>query len=220
MDVVLNEYELRVLGSLIEKQIATPDYYPLTLNAVLNACNQKNHREPVVQYDEETVRRAIEAIKEKKLAYVFHGSESRVPKFGHLFPKAFDLNPAEVAVLCVLILRGPQTPGELRARTAHLCNFDQLSEVEKALQDLSARPRPLVAKLPRPSGSRESRYAQLLGGEVEIEEPSLPARPAPPSTPGRSDSERFTRLEEEIQILRRQYEELKQQFDNFRRQFD
>ncbi|MBO0799764.1 MAG: YceH family protein, partial [Blastocatellia bacterium] len=137
LEAVLNEYELRVLGTLVEKQIATPDYYPLSLNALTNGCNQKNHRDPVVSYDESVVSCALDGLKEKKLVYVFHGSEARVPKYGQIFPKAFDLNEAEVALMCVLILRGPQTPGELRSRTSHLYNFENLSDVENSLQILA-----------------------------------------------------------------------------------
>ncbi len=220
MEVVLNEYELRVLGSLVEKQIATPDYYPLTINALTNACNQKNHRDPVVSYDEATVIRALDALKEKKLGYVFHGSESRVPKYGHLFPKAFELNAAEVAVMCVLILRGPQTPGELRSRTAHLHTFEQLSDVEATVQNLSSRERPLIVRLPRQSGSRESRYAHLLAGEINLEEIVASPRTEPAAPHARVDTERLAKLEEEINSLRLELAELKQQFLNFKNQFD
>ena len=127
MNQTLNEYELRALGALVEKQISTPDYYPMTLNALVNACNQKNHRDPVVSYDETIVAKALDGLREKNLAYVFHGSESRTPKYGHLFPKAFDLSEAEVPLVCVLILRGPQTSGELRSRTQHLRGFESLA---------------------------------------------------------------------------------------------
>jgi uncharacterized protein YceH (UPF0502 family) len=226
LDVVLNEYELRVLGVLVEKQIATPDYYPLSLNAVTNGCNQKNQRDPVVSYDETTVTRAMDGLKEKKLAYAFHGSEARVPKYGHLFPKAFELNDAEVAVMCVLNLRGPQTPGELRSRTSHLYNFEQLSDVENTLQNLSSRERPLVVRLARLPGARESRYAHLLGGPVSLDDvapspPSLrvePTTPRPPAPP--ADDGRLARLEDEIKSMRREIDELKREFTNFKSQFE
>jgi uncharacterized protein YceH (UPF0502 family) len=220
VDVILNEYELRVLGSLVEKQIATPDYYPLTLNALTNACNQKSHRDPVVMYDEASVMRALDSLKEKNLAYVFHGSEARVAKYGHLFPKVFDLNEAEVAVMCVLMLRGPQTPGELRARTAHLYNFQQLSEVETTIQSLAARAETLVVKLLRQPGARESRYAHLLAGEINIEE--LASAPRPESAPPQvmAENKRLAKLEEDINFLRREVDDLKQQFVNFKRQFE
>jgi uncharacterized protein len=220
LDVVLNEYELRVLGTLVEKQIATPDYYPLSLNALTNGCNQKNHRDPVVSYDEATVTRAIDGLKEKKIVYVFHGSEARVAKYGHLFPKAFELNEAEVAVMCVLILRGPQTPGELRSRTSHLYNFEQLSDVENTLQNLSSREQPLVVKLVRLPGGRESRYAHLLGGPVSVDEVAAPPRTEPAAPRASADDGRLARLEDEIISMRRELDELKQEFTKFKNQFE
>jgi hypothetical protein len=218
--MVLNEYELRVLGALVEKQIATPDYYPMTLNALMNACNQKNHRDPVVAYDEAMVAKALETLREKNLAYVFYGSEARTPKYAHLFPKAFDLNEAEVALMCVLVLRGPQTPGELRSRTPHLHSFESLAEVESLLQGLSQREEPLVVKLPRQPGSRESRYAHLLGGEVAVEQAEGAPRAEPAMRPSRGESERVTKLEEEVATLRQELNELKQQFIEFKKQFE
>jgi uncharacterized protein YceH (UPF0502 family) len=220
LDVVLNEYELRVLGSLVEKQIATPDYYPLSLNALTNGCNQKNHRDPVVSYDEATVTRAMDGLKEKKLVYAFYGSEARVPKYGHLFPKAFELNDAEVAVMCVLILRGPQTPGELRSRTSHLYNFEQLSDVENTLQNLSSREKPLIVRVARLPGARESRYAHLLGGQVAVDDVVASPRTesAKPRLP--ADDERLARLEEEITSMRREFDELKREFAKFKSQFE
>jgi uncharacterized protein len=223
LDVVFNEYELRVLGVLVEKQISTPDYYPLSLNAVTNGCNQKNHRDPVVSYDEATVTRAMDGLKEKKLAYAFHGSEARVPKYGHLFPKAFELNDAEVAVMCVLILRGPQTPGELRSRTSHLYNFEQLGDVENTLQNLSSREHPLVVKLARLPGARESRYAHLLGSPVSpISIDDVAASPRTELTAPRAttDDGRLARLEEEINSMRREIDQLKQEFTKFKSQFE
>lgn len=216
MEKALNEFELRVLASLVEKQIATPDYYPLTLNSVVSACNQKNHRDPVVSYDESTTLRALDSLKEKKMVYTFHGSESRTVKYGHLFPKAFELNEEETALLCVLILRGPQTPGELRSRSAHLHQFESLPQVEEALQDLSTRESPLVVRLARQPGSRESRFAHLLGGEVE-------AAAAPVLTERRTvstDPSRLERLEAEVTALRTEVAELRNLFEQFRRQFE
>lgn len=220
MRIVLNEYELRTLGALVEKQIATPDYYPMTLNALVNACNQKNHRDPVVVYDEATVARALEGLREKNLAYVFHGSEARAPKYGHLFPKAFDLSEAEVPLMCVLILRGPQTPGELRSRSQHLRAFESLAEVESLLQGLSLREEPLIVKLPRQPGSRESRFAHLLGGAVEMEQ--IEAEPRAPSSVQQSQggNEKIAKLEEEVAALRRELNELNRQFAEFRKQFE
>jgi uncharacterized protein YceH (UPF0502 family) len=221
VDVVLNEYELRVIGALVEKQIATPDYYPMTLNALVNACNQKNHRDPVVSYDEATVVRALDSLREKKMAYTFHGSDSRVPKYGHLFPKAYELDEAETAVMAVLVLRGPQTPGELRSRTAHLHNFENLPEVETTLQNLSLRPQPLVVRLPRLTGSRESRFAHLLSGDINVEELAAAAeRSEATSSFSRGASDRVARLEEQVTTLQQELAELKEQFANFRKQFE
>jgi hypothetical protein len=218
--MILNEYELRVLGALVEKQIATPDYYPMTLNALVNACNQKNHRDPVVAYDEATVAKALETLREKNLAYVFYGSEARTPKYAHLFPKAFDLSEAEVPLMCVLVLRGPQTPGELRSRTQHLHSFESLAEVEDLLQRLSSREEPLVVKLPRQPGSRESRYAHLLGGQVEFEQTEVAPRAEPVARASRGESEKIAKLEEEVVTLRQELNELKQQFADFKKQFE
>ena len=217
---ILNEFELRVIGSLVEKQISTPDYYPMTLNALINACNQKNHRDPVVSYDEGIVGKALESLREKKLAYVFHGSESRVPKYGHVFPKGYDLNELEVPLVCVLILRGPQTSGELRARTAHLHTYESLSVVEEALQSLASREKPLVVKLPRLSGSRESRFAHLLSGDINLDD--LPAMIKTETGHSRSsaDNERLKQLETEVASMRLELDSLKAQLESFRKQFE
>lgn len=220
MNPLLNEYEVRVIGALIEKQITTPDYYPLTLNALVHACNQKNNRNPVVSYDEETVARAIEGLREKQLAYVFYGSESRVPKYAHLFPKAYDLGPPEVAVMCVLLLRGPQTPGELRGRAANMHAFASLSEVEATIEGLLARTLdPVIVRLPRQTGMKESRYAHLLSGEVEVEAVE-PRSIAVTTATSRAEQERLARLEVETQTLRRELDELKEQFAVFKKQFE
>jgi uncharacterized protein YceH (UPF0502 family) len=214
----LNEYELRALGALVEKQIATPDYYPMTLNALVNACNQKNHRDPVVSYDETIVARALDSLREKNLAYVFHGSEARAPKYGHLFPKAFDLSEAEAPLMCVLILRGPQTSGELRSRTQHLRSFESLAEVETLLQGLSLRDKPLIVKLPRQPGSRESRFAHLLGDPVEIEQIEAPPRQATSVQRAQAENDKIAKLEEEVAALRQELSELKQQFAEFKKE--
>src|SRR5262245_5917755 len=192
----------------------------MTLNALVNACNQKNHRDPVVSFDEATVARALESLREKNLAYVFHGSEARAPKYGHLFPKAFDLSEADVPLMCVLILRGPQTPGELRSRTQHLRSFESLAEVETLLQGLSLREEPLIVKLPRQPGSRESRFAHLLGHPVEMDQLEDATHTATLTQPSQTRNERVAMLEEEIVSLRQELIELKQQFENFRKQFE
>ena len=220
MSVVLNEYELRVVGALVEKSIATPDYYPMTLNALVNACNQKNHRDPVTSYDETTVVRALDSLRDKKLAYTFHGSDSRVPKYGHLFAKAYELSEGETAIMTVLALRGPQTPGELRSRTAHLHNFDNLPEVETALHNLSLRETPLVVKLPRQPNSRESRFAHLLSGDINIEEMAAAVERAEVSSSRGGGNERIVKVEEEVIFLRQKLADLEAQFAEFRKQFE
>jgi len=221
MDATLDEVEVRVLGALVEKQLATPDYYPLTLNALVNACNQISNRDPVVAYDERTVERAADSLRGKNLAYVFYGSESRVPKYKHVMTEIYRLSPPELAAMCVLMLRGPQTVGEVRGRTGRLHNFADLGEVEATLDGLAKREEPLVMKLPRQAGRKEARYAQLLGGvpafEEEAEEPRGGARAARDSGAG---GERVARLEAEVEALRGEMAELRQRFDEFKKQFE
>lgn len=221
MSITLDEYEVRVLGALIEKEIATPEYYPLTLNALMNACNQKSSRDPVVSYDEQTVSRTLQSLRDKKLAYVFSGADARVPKYGQLFNKACDLTPPEVAVMCVLMLRGPQTPGELRSRTTSLYPFEQLADVENTLQELSEKDgEPLVLRLPRQPGTKESRYAHLLSGPIDGEQIEAAPRPAPAPSSARVSEDRVAKLEAEVAQLRQEVSELKQQLAEFRKQFE
>jgi len=174
----------------------------------------------VVSYDESTVARALDSLREKNLAYVFHGSEARAPKYGHLFPKAFDLSEVEVPLMCVLILRGPQTPGELRSRSQHLRAFESLAEVETLLQGLSLREEPLIVKMPRQPGSRESRFAHLLGGPIEMELRETSPHPSLAVQSAQAENERIAKMEEEITSLRQELDELKQQFVDFRKQFE
>lgn len=219
----LNEYEVRVLGALVEKKITTPEYYPLTVNSIINACNQKSSRDPVVVYDESIVQKTLQSLRDKKLAYVFSGADARVAKYGHLFPEAMDLSYGETAVMCVLMLRGPQTPGELRSRTASLHSFDSLEDVELALQslmDLDLRKSPLVLKLPRQPGTKESRYAHLLSGEINVEQLAITAAPAPRPSAARVDDERVARLEAEVAVLRQGLATLQQQLMEFKKQFE
>jgi len=214
MSTILNEAEARVLGSLVEKQVTTPEYYPLTLNALVAACNQKSNRSPVVAYDEATVERAAESLRAKNLVYLFYGSTSRVPKFKHMMAEVFSLSAAELAVMCVLMLRGHQTTGELRGRTDRLHDFSSLQEVEETLDALGAKePEPLVLKLPRQPGQKEVRYAHLLSGEVTADQVSAPeqAEAAAPHVVPRSD--RLAAVEQEVADLRREFEEFKKQFD-------
>lgn len=222
MDALLNETEVRVVGALVEKQLTTPEYYPLTLNALVNACNQISNREPVVAFDEKTVARAIESLREKNLVYVFYGSDSRVPKYKHIMTEIFKLTPPELALMCVLMLRGAQTIGELRGRTNRMYEFRDLAEVETTLEALTTREeQPLVARLPRQPGQKDSRYAQLLAGEVAVEEqPARAPRAEPVVMEVRAENEKISRLEAEVETLRREVAVLRQQFEEFRKQFE
>lgn len=219
---LLNEIEVRVVGSLIEKQLTTPEYYPLTLNSLMHACNQISNRDPVVAFDEKMVAQALESLREKNLAYVFYGSDSRVPKYKHVMPEIFHLSQPEVAVLCVLMLRGPQTVGELRGRTGRMYEFKDLEEVESTLEKLISREdEPLVAKLPRQAGKKDSRYTHLLAGEVAVEEQLARApRVEPVVMEVRAENEKLSRLESEVQQLRAEVSDLQQRFDEFKKQFE
>jgi uncharacterized protein YceH (UPF0502 family) len=219
MTIVLNEIEVRVLGALIEKDITTPDYYPLSLNALVNACNQKNNRDPVMSLDETAVREALHALQDKRLAGPAGGADSRVTKYEHRVQEVFNFTRAETAVMCVLLLRGPQTPGELRGRTERMFRFEELSDVQSALQRLIEREPPLVKMLPRQPGTKESRYAHLLAGEMESWTPPA-ADAASPGARSVDDDDRIARLEHEVAELRREIAELKQQVESFRKQFE
>ena len=217
MDLQLTEPQVRVLGALIEKDITTPEYYPLSLNALVNACNQKSNREPVMQLDENTVRDALSGLQEHRLAGPAGGADSRVTKYEHRTQEVFNFTRAEIAVLCVLLLRGPQTPGELRGRTERMHHFESLDDVLSALQKLMQRQPPLVKILPRQPGTKESRYAHLLAGDVAVPEVSQAVATLPAQ--GSTDLERMGQLEEEIRHLRKEVADLKDQFERFRQQF-
>ncbi|HEX8175529.1 MAG TPA: YceH family protein [Pyrinomonadaceae bacterium] len=221
MPIMLDEVEVRVLGALVEKQITTPEYYPLTLNALVLACNQKSNRSPVVAYDEETVNRAIESLRGKNLVYVFYGSTSRVPKYKHMMEEVFELSPQELALMCVLMLRGPQTLGEMRGRTDRLYDFKGLDEVEEALRLLSNKePEALVLKLPRQSGQKEVRYAHLLSGEVSIDYVAEREGAETDDHSRHSRSDRVKDLEQEVETLKAEVNRLRQEFEEFKKQFD
>jgi len=206
MDIQLSEVEARVLGSLIEKEITTPDYYPLSLNALVNACNQKNNREPVMNLDEDAVRKALDGLQSHRLAGPARGADSRVAKYEHRVQEVFNFTRGETAVLCVLLLRGPQTPGELRGRTERMFRFEHLDDVQSTLQRLIEHDPPLVAMLLRQPGTKESRYMHLLSGHVESS-----------AGPTRTSDERGrTRLEEEFEKLRAELEEVKRQLADLR----
>jgi uncharacterized protein YceH (UPF0502 family) len=217
-NVVLTDNEARVLGSLVEKDITTPDYYPLTLNALVNACNQKSNRDPVTNLNDELVRQALHSLNEKGLAGTASSADSRVPKYEHRMQEAFNFTRRETAVMCVLMLRGPQTPGELRGRTERMHRFEDLTDVQSTLQKLMTREEPLVKILPRQPGTKEARYAHLLcGAKPEWDAP-------PPAVEVRagdgSDNERIARLEETVEALKKDIDELKQELAGFRKQFE
>ena len=220
MDIILNEVETRVLGSLVEKDVTTPDYYPLSLNALVNACNQKNNRDPVMHLEEDAVRQALDTLQQKRLAGPTSSADSRVTKYEHRLQEAFNFTRGETAILCVLLLRGPQTPGELRGRTERMHRFEDLTEVQSTLQRLMQRDPPLARVLLRQPGTKESRYKHLLAGDEEDLTDAARA-PTPASVPSQSaGSDRIARLEDEVANLHREFAELKEQFANFRKQFE
>ena len=209
MDWELDAAEARVLGALLEKEIATPEYYPLSLNALLNACNQKTNREPIVAYDESTVEGALEGLRAKSLATRLTGRDIRVPKHAQRFTEQFNLGRREAALLCVLLLRGPQTVGELRGRSERLFQFDDLEAVDGTLHHLSELG--FVVRLTRFAGSREPRWAHLLSGQPEAgAEEDLPAA-APVTHPPAAD--RIAALERELADLRREFDEFRKRFE-------
>jgi len=216
IDSILSFEEVRVLGSLLEKEITTPDYYPLTLNALINACNQKSSRDPVVSFDESTVLQALDGLREKKLVRVVSGPDSRVAKYRQVFTDIANLTLHELSLLCVLMLRGPQTPGELRGRTERMCRFQNLEEIETTLRRLMERESSaLIVQLPRQTGLKEQRYAQLLGGEVQYSEASLDSQRVPKGAELGED--RFLKLEQEVRSLRNEVAELREQLGKFKR---
>jgi uncharacterized protein YceH (UPF0502 family) len=218
-NVVLTETEARVLGSLVEKDITTPDYYPLSINALVNACNQKSNRDPVLSLTEDVVRQALHTLNEKGLAGAASAAgDSRVPKYEHRMQEAFNLTRPETALLCVLLLRGPQTPGELRGRAERMHRFEDLTDVQSSLQKLMTREEPLVKVLPRQPGTKEARYAQLLCGEKP--EWEAPPTPVAMRTQDSADNERIARLEEEVANLHQELSDLKQDLASFRKQFE
>jgi uncharacterized protein YceH (UPF0502 family) len=215
----LSETEVRVLGCLVEKQLTTPEYYPLTLNALVTACNQKSNRDPVVSYDEATVMQALDTLRERNLVYVFHGSTSRVVKYKHMLPSVYELDPAATAAITVLMLRGPQTIGEIRGRTDRIYDFESLVQVQEMLDALTRRNEPLVVKLERQAGQKDARYAHLLSGEVDIETVAVaPARDR--SAGDRHLSERVEKLEQDVERLSAEIESLSTTLQEFRKQFE
>jgi uncharacterized protein len=220
VSIVLTDIEARVLGCLVEKEITTPEYYPLSLNALVHACNQKSNRHPVMNLEEDSVRRALRGLEDHALARSASG-DSRVAKFEHRLADSFNFTRPETAILCELLLRGAQTPGELRSRAERLHPFEDLSVVHSTLKHLMEREPPLVKVLPRQPGTKEARYAHLLCGDVQA--PAPEATPETESSSVHSDTandERMVRLESEVARLHEEIQEVQRQFAEFRKQFE
>lgn len=244
---ILSEVETRVLGSLVEKELTTPDYYPLSLNALVNACNQKSNRDPAMNLDEDAVRQALRSLEKEGLAGPADGMDNRVTKFEHRLQEAFNFDRREIAILCELLLRGPQTPGELRSRAERMYRFDELGQVQSTLQRLAQREPPVVKVLPRQPGTKEARYTHLLSGDgrIDVQNDAQPhvqndsrndaQMRAPEATRERAvahsaahvqiahvqiDDERIARLENELSALQNEVADLKQQLAAFRKQFE
>ena len=208
---LLSEVEVRIISSLIEKEITTPEYYPLTVNSLMNACNQKSNREPVVQYDDELIEKTLLVLRDKKFVCRVTGTDIRVPKYKQIFTGALELSSQETAVMCVLMLRGPQTVGEIKSRSGRLYEFRELGEVEEVLIGLSGRETsPLVAKLPRLPG-RDGRYAHILCGVPVVHSTVATAKP---------EKEKISELEEKVDRLEQEIKDLTAQFAEFRKQFE
>jgi uncharacterized protein YceH (UPF0502 family) len=219
--IVLTASQARVLGALIEKEVTTPEYYPLSLNALINACNQRSNREPVLNLDEEAVRMAVHRLDDLHLAGRARSADGRVTKYEHWLGEAFNFSRAETALICVLLLRGPQTPGELRGRTERMHSFDELTDVLAGLQKLMEREPPLAAVLPRQPGTKEARYTHLLSGGIESLAASLTATPVyAPREAGQfaeqdaGHEDRIVRLEATVAELRQEVAVLRQKIDD------
>ncbi len=217
MATKLTANEVRVLASLVEKQLTTPEYYPLTLNALTAACNQKSNRDPVMSLGDTEIQTAIDSLRDQSLVYLYYGTGTRTVKYKHMVPGVFELEPAGVAVMAVLMLRGPQTIGEIRERSGRMHEFGDLNEVQETLDDLSRRDEPLLVRLERQPGQKEARYAHLLSGEIDVS--SLP-NPGEKRSSGSADGSRVEALETEVAALKNELAEFRATFDEFRKQFD
>lgn len=217
MATKLTPTEVRVLASLVEKQLTTPEYYPLTLNALTAACNQKSNRDPVMSLGDTEIQAAIDSLRDQSLVYLYYGTGTRTVKYKHMLPGVFELEPAGVAVMAVLMLRGPQTIGEIRERSGRMHEFGDLNEVQETLDDLARRDEPLLVRLERQPGQKEARYAHLLSGEIDVS--NLPVAGEKRSASA-GDPSRMEALETEIAALKNELAEFKATFDEFRKQFD
>ncbi len=214
MEIKLTFEEIRILGSLIEKELTTPEYYPLTINALKNACNQKSNRNPVASFDETLIETTLEKLRSKALVSRVTGSDMRVPKFRQIFTEALNLTPDETALMCELMNRGAQTPGELNSRASRMFKFESLTKVTETIQKLIEREYPLVTKLPRQPGTKESRFAHLLSGEPEIITNDIQEEVS------NTESERIQKLEEQVESLKNDLEDLKTRFEEFKSQLE
>ncbi|MBA3355974.1 MAG: YceH family protein [Pyrinomonadaceae bacterium] len=221
MPTMLTDVEIRVLGALVEKQLTTPEYYPLTLHSLTVACNQKNNRNPVTAYDENTVAHALETLREKSLSYVFHGSSSRVPKYKHVMPEVMHLSSPELAVMGALMLRGPQTVGELRGSASRFHEFSGLEQVEATLNELiSKEPESMVVRLPRQPGQKDARFVHLLSGPPSPEFLAEVEAHSKTSQPRLGESDKVEKLQLQIEGLKEEFRILQQQFAEFKKQFE
>ncbi len=216
MDIDLNNEEIRILGCLIEKELATPEYYPLSLNALMNACNQKSNRNPIVSYNEEIVIQAIDTLKEKKI--IWQSNISRVAKFEEHFLQDNNFITSEAAVICALLIRGPQTPDEIITRSERLFSFENLEDVIKTLENLSDRK--FIVKMDRQPGQKEVRYSHLLGGLPEVENSQSPQQPIEAQQNQSDVSEHVIELAEKVEFLTTELENLKNSFSDFKKQFE
>src|ERR1700756_3294829 len=212
----LSSTETRILGCLLEKERTTPEYYPLSLNGLVVACNQTTNRDPIVNYDDRTVEQGLDRLREKKLAMLIHTAGARVPKDRHTLLDSYNLDPREVALLCVLMLRGPQTPGELRSRTERMCGSMTLPEIEKCLEGLTSGEDPFVRVIPARAGQKEKRYVQLFSGEPDLEVLTN----TPPARPGQaSEKSRLDTLEAELEALKSEFHALREELAEFKKLF-
>jgi len=218
MDIILSDVEARVLGALIEKELTTPEYYPLSLNAIVHACNQKSNRDPFMNLEEDAVKQALRTLDKKELAGPADNMESRVTKYEHRLQEAFNFTRHETAILCELLLRGPQTPGELRSRADRMHKFEDLGVVQTTLRRLMEREPSLVKLLPKQPGTKEARYMHLLS--ADLQELSLAMAPSSAIANHPEGNEPLMRLEDEVQQLRKEIADLKQQFESFRKGFE
>ncbi len=215
MNISLTDEEIRVLGCLMEKEMATPEYYPLSLNALTNACNQKSNREPVTSYDENTVAEALSSLRKKKLA--MESSGSRVPRYAHTFSQEYKLTGKEEAVICILLVRGPQTIGEIRGRTERLYTFTSLDEVRDTIGGLENMG--LVKKLPKQPGRKESRYAHLFGGALHESIDAVVSMPEDTAVSDMNEYDNINELNDEIAVLREELRSLRMEFEAFKAMF-